>query len=112
MKAIVGAVLVGWIGFPNYPEGYSRSQETGLPLVVFCGVPPLPIPGAICAYSPQGIEGCRKPGIVCAIPRPGGWLEWIATLAPTASPEEIRGTFRKVATRSTASERVSATCRT
>lgn len=112
MPKILVAVLVGWVGFPSYPEGYARSLETGLPLVVFCGVPPMSIPGTVGAYAASGIEGCRKPGIVCALPRPGGWLQWVATLPPTASAEEIRASFRSPATRSARKETPSAACGT
>lgn len=77
----------------SYKVCYATSLATKMPLIVYVGVPRLSISGTI-EFCASETDFLRHPGIVVSVPR-DGWLEWVETLEPTASAEDIKAVLER-----------------
>ena len=74
--------------FLTYGDAYATALRDQKPLVVFVGVPALPVEGAV-ACSQAKLPWHTSPGVLVARPR-GDYFEWLATLPPTASAADVQ----------------------
>jgi len=77
-------------GFKSYEDGKREATWAGVPLVVFVGVQPRDIPGAVSCWVHSLNEGRIEGSIVVATPNVRVGLEWRDTLPANATDLMIR----------------------
>lgn len=77
-------------GYKSYQAGQVEAKVKGLPLVVFVGVEPFEVRGAVSCWAYALDNGAITNGVVVAVPDREVGLSWRDTLPGNASEESIR----------------------
>lgn len=77
-------------GYKSYRDGQAEAKAKGLPLVVFVGVEPFEVRGAVSCWAYALDNGTITNGVVVAVPDRQIGLSWRDTLPGNASEESIR----------------------